>query len=89
MWENMAPIFKLGKFVMVKTTTPAIPEKIHSIVCDCCKTEFTRVLEIQEFLSFSDTAGYGNRVVSDMTRWSIDLCQDCWYRLLGKYIRRN
>ena len=69
MWENMAPIFKLGKFVMVKTFTPAIPEKIHSIICDCCKTEFTRVLEIQEFLSFSDTAGYGNRVVEDMTRW--------------------
>jgi len=74
---------------MIKIITPAIPEKIHSIICDCCKTEFTDTINIQEFLSFSDTAGYGNHVVGDMTRWSIDLCQDCWYTLLGEFIRTD
>lgn len=63
------------------------PEKIHSITCDCCNDTFTHTLDIQEFLSVSDTGGYGNHVIGDMTSWSIDLCQDCWYNLLGKFIK--
>jgi hypothetical protein len=73
----------------MKKITPAVPEKVHSVICDCCKIEYTDIFDIQEFLSFSDTAGYGNRVVEDMTKWSIDLCQDCWYNLLGQFIQRN
>jgi hypothetical protein len=74
---------------MIIKSTPARREIIHSIECDRCKTTHTNTMEIQEFLSFRDTAGYGNRVVGDMTRWSIDLCQDCWYDLLGPYIQKE
>lgn len=63
------------------------PPQLNSITCDSCKTTFTDPLEIQEFLSFADIAGYGNRVLGDMTYWSIDLCQDCWYKLLSKFIQ--
>ena len=74
---------------MKKQFIPAQRERILEIECDRCKVIHDNTMEIQEFLSFSDTAGYGNNVVGDMTRWSIDLCQDCWYDLLGPYIRKD
>ena len=77
----------------MKSVTPALKEKILWVQCDNCGvTHYNNpsgIYEIQEFLSFSDTAGYGNRVVGDMTKWSIDLCQDCWYDLLGPYIQKE
>lgn len=73
----------------MKEITPAVPEKIIAVTCDCCKKRYEDVMEIQEFLSHSDTAGYGNNVFGDMNQWSIDLCQYCTKELLGKYITIN
>jgi len=44
-------------------------------------------MEIQEYLRYSDTGGYSNRVFGDMTPWSIDLCQDCVKEVLGRWIK--
>ena len=74
---------------MKKQFIPAQRERVIEIECDRCKVTHTDTMEIQEFLSFSDTAGYGNYVVGDLTKWSIDLCQSCWYDLLGPYIRKD
>lgn len=51
----------------MREIVPARKEKIRSITCDCCKTKYTDIMEIQEFLSFRDTAGYGSTTVGDMT----------------------
>jgi len=72
---------------MVQTVIPARKEKITSICCDRCLREDTDVMEIQEYLRYSDTGGYSNHVFGDMTRWSIDLCQDCVKEVLGRWIK--
>ena len=61
-----------------------------SITCDCCKKTYDvedDFLEVQEFMSWSDTGGYGNSTFGDMYSIEIDLCQYCVKTLLGDYIR--
>lgn len=62
--------------------------ELKSITCDCCKKEYDDVMETQEFLSYKDTAGYSS-IFGDMNRLSLDLCQYCVKKLLGKYLRIN
>ena len=57
-----------------------------AIQCDRCKTIHDDVMEMQEFLSWSDTCGYGNRTFGDMMHLSIDLCQHCVQEVLGEWI---
>lgn len=63
--------------------------KLVALHCDCCGRDATEdQTEALEFLSFKDTAGYASRHLGDGTKWSIDLCQDCVYTLLGNFIQR-
>lgn len=62
-------------------------EQVVSFTCDCCKKEYNDILEMQEFLSWEDTCGYGNIVFGDLNLVKIDLCQYCVKKLLGDYIR--
>ena len=43
-------------------------------------------MEMQEFLSWQDTGGYGNKTYGDMTHIAIDLCQYCVKEVLGSWI---
>jgi len=72
---------------MVQTVTPARKATITRICCDRCLRADDDVMEIQEYLRYSDTGGYSNRVFGDMTPWSIDLCQDCVKEVLGRWIK--
>jgi hypothetical protein len=58
-------------------------------VCDRCKTRHEDPMELQEFLSWSDTCGYGNFAFGDMTQVAIDLCQYCTKEVLGEWIRKS
>jgi hypothetical protein len=62
-------------------------QKLSSVVCDCCKIEYKDELEINEFLYWKDTKGYGDKYFGDMNQVELDLCQICTYELLGKYVR--
>lgn len=60
--------------------------EICSITCDACNVEYKDSMETQEFLNYNDTCGYMS-IFGDNNRISLDLCQHCIKRLLGKYIR--
>ena len=70
----------------MKKITPATKEIIHSITCDVCGTKYTETWDIQEFLSFKDTGGYGS-IIGDGVSWEIDICQGCVKSVLGRYLR--
>lgn len=59
-----------------------------AITCDRCKTRFddSDFLEIQEFMSFTQSCGYGS-VFGDLNVRSIDLCQSCQKEVLGQWMR--
>lgn len=59
---------------------------VTAIECDRCKTMHDDIIEIQEFLSWSDTCGYGSKTFGDGTHISIDLCQYCVREVLGEWI---
>ena len=61
--------------------------RLVSITCDCCKVEYKDEMEIYEFLSWHDRCGYGNRMFGDLNEVDLDLCQNCTFELLGRYIR--
>jgi len=61
-------------------------EKIEALVCDVCETEYDDPMEMQEFLCYKDTAGYSS-VFGDMNSLSLDMCQHCVKKILGKYIK--
>lgn len=63
--------------------------RVKTIICDCCGFFTEDVMEIQEFLTYKDRGGYSSRHIGDMADWTIDLCQDCVYSLLGNYIRKD
>jgi hypothetical protein len=79
----------------MRKVVPGEKAKVVSITCDRCKTTyhpeqaFADAMETQEFLSYRDVGGYGNKVVGDTVPWSIDLCQNCTQELLGQYIRKG
>ena len=60
---------------------------LDSIVCDACKVEYDDPMDMQEFLSYKDSAGYGANFFRDMDSLELDLCEKCKFELLGKYIR--
>lgn len=72
---------------MVKIYGYTCEQKVIGKTCDCCKQSFYDIMELQEFLSWSDTGGYANRHHGDMTLVELDLCQDCVAKILGPYIR--
>lgn len=56
-------------------------------ICDRCKKEETNVQLLQEWLRYSDTAGYFAKEYDDMDRLSLDLCEQCKKEVLGAYIQ--
>ena len=60
---------------------------IIAISCDRCETTHDDPMEIQEFMCWSDTCGYGNKTFGDMKKISIDLCQYCVKEVLGQWIQ--
>ena len=66
-----------------------IPEgmELTAITCDICGITHDSVLEWQEYLCYSDSGGYSNRWIGDLTSWEIDMCQDCVGLMLGPYVR--
>lgn len=61
-------------------------DTLVSIICDCCKKEYTDQLELQEFLCYANDAGYGS-IMGDGNQLRLDLCQYCTQDILGSYIR--
>jgi hypothetical protein len=59
---------------------------LESITCDVCKETFTDDLDVQEMIMIDNIAGYGS-VFGDGNMVQLDMCQDCFRRLCGKYIR--
>ena len=66
-------------------------EVIESIVCDCCKKEFSLTkdwIKTQEFLHINFTGGWES-VFGDVNSVECDICPDCLNKLLGEYMRIN
>jgi len=57
-----------------------------AIKCDRCENTYDDIMEMQEFLSWKDQCGYGNKTFGDGTHISIDLCQYCLREVLGEWI---
>ena len=62
-------------------------EYVDKIECDKCHKKFGEddFIECQEYFSFRTICGYGS-VFGDGAFVSIDLCQDCFKELCGKYV---
>ena len=59
--------------------------------CDKCHKKFDinnvdDVCEMQEFLHFRNTGGYGS-IFGDEAKIELDLCQHCTKEVLGQYLR--
>jgi hypothetical protein len=65
---------------------PIMEEMVESIICDCCKKEYTDEIEIQEFFTITQKSGYGS-VFGDGNVFELDLCQYCQKKLFGDFIR--
>lgn len=73
--------------------------KVVSVTCDKCSETYSMDdpigrLEIEEFLRYKDTCGYGamydpvgENCYADGDTISVDLCQYCKKELLGPYIK--
>jgi hypothetical protein len=71
---------------------------LFGYTCDCCGRTDTKDdgfggMEMQEYLHYSDTAGYGsdyqmtNEKYGDGDQISVSLCQYCKFKLLGQYMK--
>jgi len=70
------------------TPATASDAEIGSITCDVCgKTYRTDkdFMEIQEFVCLDFYGGYGS-VFGDMSHCTLDICQHCLKKKLGKWI---
>lgn len=72
---------------MTKIMGERLKPVVVGITCDRCKKVYDDQMEMQEFLSWKTTGGYGNRVFGDLTGIEIDLCQYCTKETLGEWIR--
>ncbi len=65
---------------------PVIFQKVTAYICDCCHKEYTDDVDMQEFLCFHNTGGYGS-VFGDGAEMNVDLCQHCVKKLLGEFMQ--
>jgi len=61
-------------------------QELESITCDRCKKVYDDIMELQEFLNYSNDAGYGS-VMGDGNELRMELCQHCVKEVLGPFIR--
>jgi len=59
---------------------------LKSVVCDCCKVEFSEVMDIQEFLYIDFVGGYGS-IFGDGDNVTAEICQACVKSKLGEFLR--
>lgn len=59
----------------------------EQVVCFACGVIHTDRMEIQEFLRWKDTGGYGNKAFGDGAELKLDLCQYCVKLHLGKFVQ--
>lgn len=61
---------------------------LSSIICDVCKNEYlvSDTLEMQEFINIKYVSGYLSEFGDDK-EIELDMCQHCFNKLLGSYIR--
>lgn len=70
--------------------TTVTDQELVALECNRCKKRATPedVIEWQEFMSWSNTGGYGS-VWGDGSQVSVDLCQQCAYDLFSEFATRH
>ena len=71
----------------IQTKVVTVEEtRVVSITCSKCKKVVTPddFIEWQEFFVYTGCGGYGS-VFGDGTKYRIDLCQSCMFKLIGGY----
>lgn len=66
-----------------------VTNETQSITCDVCKKTYDVEKdweETQEFVSVNQGCGYGS-VFGDGNIMLVDICQHCFKKLLGEYVR--
>lgn len=66
-----------------------IQNQLISITCDKCKKEFETEswdVGVNLIQKIRDTGGYASKF-GDMDRYEADFCDECWFELIGPYIR--
>lgn len=60
---------------------------VYKLECDRCKKQFTEkdFIDWQECISIREVGGYGS-IFGDGYQISLDLCQDCFKEICGKFI---
>lgn len=64
-----------------------VPQVI-SITCDVCKKDYDNTFDTQEFLTYTNSCGYGS-VFGDGTLIELDMCQHCQKSMLDQYFRKS
>ena len=70
---------------------PVTVKQVVELTCDDCGLRVNReddIVEFQEFLQISFSAGYGS-VFADGDRYELDLCQHCVKARLGELLRKT
>lgn len=67
-------------------TIETIDSQLEGIWCDVCGTYYTNIFEIQEFFRVNDVGGYFS-IFGDGTKIMLDICQYCFKKKLGIYVR--
>jgi hypothetical protein len=56
-------------------------------ICDSCEKKEDRQEYLDEWLTYQDQVGYFGKHFRDMDSLTLDLCEQCKFDLLGKYIK--
>ena len=77
---------------MLKEKTIQKECSVHvALICDVCKKEFDfkkdSAIEIPEFVRIQFTGGFFS-IFGDGERFELDICQHCFKKKLGKFIRK-
>lgn len=76
------------KYKKIKQTKEI--EEAQSITCDVCKKTYLYkksqdCFEIQEFINIENMCGFGS-VFGDGAIVKINICQNCFKKILGEYV---
>ena len=76
---------------MIKYRKETVSEMVPSVLtCDICKKVYdciTEPFETQEFQHIKIDAGYES-IFGDGNKFEVDICQHCFKKLLGEYLRK-
>lgn len=62
--------------------------KVVGLVCDVCGREIEEsdYIGMQEAICLDEWGGFGS-LIGDGAHWQIDICQECFSKVFGDYIR--